>query len=198
MINFGLKKDFLKFLIDFDFLILDKFTHKKNKLRCHKIELNLINNTGFTCLDPIESIKGLKQSIRILQYLKNSKNSILYIQSDNDYIVNFLNLLLLNNNKFKNIKIIKTNSAAICENFNNNANALFLVGKTNYNKDIYEKNFYKKIFLINDISTINRNKDVGIYKLYNNLFNWKKILFLSLLIKNIYKDKEIYENSSKI
>jgi hypothetical protein len=188
MLNCKLNSNLLKFLIDFDFLILDKQSHNGQKFnsRYSKLELNFYKKTNTLYLDPIELIKTLKQTIRILQYLKKQKNPVLHLCSENTYILESFQLLLSKKNK--TLENFIFNKSIFLKNSKKFANCKFLIGDVVYKKGIYEKIFKDKNFLINSINANNIFNDYGTYRLYNNISSWKKIVFIALLIKNFYKN----------
>jgi hypothetical protein len=53
--------------------------------------------------------------------------------------------------------------------------------------DIIKSFLKNNIFLINSINSVNQIDNFGTYKIFNDLFDFKKILFLVSLIKIIYK-----------
>ena len=80
MQNKNIKQLLLKSIIDSDFLLLDKQLTKS--LRYTK-SISNINDSVLFSLDPIETLKSIKQLIRLLQFFKKQNNKFLHILVEN-------------------------------------------------------------------------------------------------------------------
>ena len=82
-----LKKDnvsLLKGLIESDFLLINKNLNKKSRFL--KSNLN-INGSKINYLDSFETLKTLKQFIRILQYLQNNDKNVIHLVVKNKQFI---------------------------------------------------------------------------------------------------------------
>ena len=80
--NIKQKNDlFLKSLIESDFLFLDQ-KNKKSLRSIKKVSKGQVSSS-LTFLDPLETVKTLKQSIRLLQFLKKQKSGFLHVVVEN-------------------------------------------------------------------------------------------------------------------
>lgn len=79
-----------------------------NRLTKNLIKFNILSsNTKLgarkkkhTVLEPIEFIKSVSQSIKLLRWLKKQPKSFLYIDSDNSELDDVANLILLKSRRF--------------------------------------------------------------------------------------------------
>jgi len=172
----------IKSIINFNLLNLES-------LRSTSTRFNLIkSNSAISFLDPLEFIKNIKQSIRLLQFLRNQKSSAIYLESDNFIFKEILSLI-----DNKNLKV----TLNILNSFLGESNLvereqkrlkkishLYLYASQNlftskYFKNLFEKNF----FLIASVNSNFENNNLGFYKFYNDLYQINKIFFLVLLLK---------------
>ena len=75
---------------------------------------------------------------------------------------------------------------------------MLILGNLSYNyKEVVEnKLFFNKIFLINKFNTKSENAFNGIYKIYNDINDFKKIIFLVVLMSKIL-NKNININAKR-
>ena len=169
---------FLKNLIESDFLILnDTSSHLLTYLKTK----SLTNSS----LDIFQLSKTLKQFIRILQFLHKRKKKNLYFLLSN-YVQlrlfktafktsNFEYPLQLNTS-FKNEKFRKISSSK----------AIFFLDKSlSKNKNLFNSLVLDNVFLIGSVNSHFEKFGWGTYKVHNDLIDFKKILFLSLVISKI-------------
>jgi len=182
------KKNSLNFfysLINSDFLLLEK----KNKIKSNrflKSNLKLLNNkkNAFSLLNYFELIKTLKQFIRILQFFKNTKDPLLFLDFNNKQFVKVVDLFFKKHNHILPIQQ-KKNEAF----FSKSTFILFLDKNFLNNKNILKKLVYSNIFVIIQINSFINNLNTGSYKIFNNFNTLKKLIFLMVLIKKIYVKK---------
>ncbi len=85
----------IKSLINSNLLLINLYSNSfKNKKKLQN---------SFFFLEPLDYIKNLKQTIRVLQFLKNQKNSYIYIDIMDAPLKTFLILNLKKKKKKKNI-----------------------------------------------------------------------------------------------
>lgn len=154
--------NFIKELIDSDFLILNK-------------------NKNFEVLNLMELNKELKQFIRLLQFLVDTKFP-LYIIVNNKNTVNFINSFF---EKFSTkIEIIVQTS--ITKKSKNSGLLLILEESTSIkNEVLLKKLFRNNFFLVNKMNSKIEKEFLGFYKIFNEINDIKKLVFLLTLIRNI-------------
>ena len=190
----NLNTTFLKSLIDSDFAIISS-SKNQNHLKS-KIKINSLYN--FNILNILELNKTLKQFSRLLLFLKQQKKTeyCIYILVEDKY----LNVLLTTIFQDLAIKlpIVSSEALPIIKSDSEKINVMLILGNLSYNyKDIVEnKLFFNKIFLINKFNTKSENAFNGIYKIYNNINDFKKIIFLFVLISKIL-NKNININAKR-
>lgn len=188
--TFFLKKQknlkFFYSLINSDFLILEKNYNKKEN-RYLKSNLKLLNKKKnlFSLLNYFELIKMLKQFIRILQFFKNSKNPLFFLDSNNKQ---FSKIITFFTEKYDFILPIRLKKNSL---FENKASAFILSVDKNvldYKNNI-KKLMYSNIFIIIQINSFFKNLNNGSYKIFNTFDTLKKLIFLLVLVKKIYIKK---------
>jgi hypothetical protein len=183
------KQKNLKFfysLINSDFLILEKNFNKKEN-RYLKSNLQLLNKKKnlFSLLNYFELIKMLKQFIRILQFFKNSKNPLFFLDSNNKQ---FSKIITLFTEKYDFILPIQLKKNSL---FEKKASSFILSIDKNvldYKNNI-KKLIYSNIFIIIQINSFLKTLNNGSYKIFNNFDTLKKLIFLLVLVKKIYIKK---------
>jgi len=188
--TFFLKKqknlNFFYSLINSDFLILEKNYNKKEN-RYLKSNLKLLNKKKnlFSLLNYFELIKMLKQFIRILQFFKNSKNPLFFLDSNNKQ---FSKIITFFTEKYDFILPIQLKKNSL---FENKASAFILSVDKNVldYKNNLKKLVYSNIFIIIQINSFLKNLNNGSYKIFNTFDTLKKLIFLLVLVKKIYIKK---------
>lgn len=178
-------KLFLKSLIDSDFLILDQKTPQQlrylkgfYKEKC----------SSLTFLDPLETIKMVKQFIRMLQFLKNQKSNFLHILVENKQHLELAETFLQSSN-IKMPFLVKETLP------NNNVSSstvqlLILLSFSLDNKETYFKRIFdRNIFLINKINAKVEKNNWGTYKIYNDLNDFKKFVFFLIVLNQTLTTK---------
>jgi hypothetical protein len=179
----NLNTTFLKSLIDSDFAIIPS-SKNQNHLKS-KIKINSLYK--FNILNILELNKTLKQFSRLLLFLKQQKKTdyCIYILVEDKY----LNVLLTTIFQELSIKlpIVVSETLPIIKSNSDKINVMLILGNLSYNyKNIIEnKLFFNKIFLINKFNTKSENDFNGIYKIYNDITDFKKIIFLVILMSKI-------------
>ena len=185
------KIELLKNILNFNFFFLE--SNSKQDSRAYKNILNfktIKNSKSFLILDPIQLVKNIKQTVRLLQYLKLQQKSTLQINFEDKYFSELMNYLIIEKQIFEKKIELTTNINLIDKSENS---ILFSINQNSSGKE-YKKYFSKNIFLINNINSINEINNFGNYKINNDINDWKKFVFIILLIKKIY-NKTNYEKN---
>jgi hypothetical protein len=172
-------------IITSDFLLLDKnspsFLRYTNFIAKHK-------QTHLTALDIFQLIKSLKQLIRSLQFISRSQQKFLQILVENKQYTRILNLFL--KNAPTSLQFLIKN-AFITKPCYKSVNQLLLL--LNYplknNVKVLRNIVQNDIFLIHKINTKVEQNDWGSYKLYNDLNDFKKFLFVVILLDILLNTK---------
>jgi hypothetical protein len=165
----------LKGLIDSDFLFLNKKVNKN--LRSLK-STSVLNNSEISYLDSVETLKTVKQFVRLLQFLEKKDKKIFHIVVKNKQFVKIVESFF----KDKNFNFSIKDSINI-QNTKIEDQILILFDQINNNSLLLKKLFDKNIFLINKINTKFEQNNWGAYKIFNNLDDFKKFIFFIILIE---------------
>lgn len=182
--NKALNNTFIKQLIDSDFLFT-KSSLIKNNLTS---SINIDQKNQFNILDIFKVNTSLKQLIRILQLLKLKKNFCIHIWCNNAYILGLINKFVID---FSMTKIIST-SVRFPEVDRKKINFLFILGKPSnqkLEKIIYTKILDKRISLVNKFNFSLEREGLGFYKIKNDLYDYKKLILLLIIIHNTINKK---------
>jgi len=156
--------NFVKELIDSDFLIVKSL---KTLGVLNLMELN----------------KEMKQFIRLLQFLIEIK-APLYIIVESKHVVTFINNFFENFPTKINI-VVQTN---IVKKTQKAGLLLILEESTSIkNEVLFKKLFRNEFFLVNKINFNTEKEFLGIYKIFNQITEIKKLVFILTLIRNILK-----------
>ncbi|MBR08226.1 MAG: hypothetical protein CMP48_11185 [Rickettsiales bacterium] len=184
--NNTLHKNLFYNLIFFDFILLSSSSKKISNFFLEKIIFSKKKYLLHLLL--YDLLKSFKQFIRLYLYIKKaltfkSLSFFMYIWSTNYQNIKLLKLL------FKHYKIkiplkIK-NFFPVRINQSNHKNILTLDKKLNFNdcQNLFNKNF----FLIQEINSYDSFLNFGTYKIYNDLTDFKKLIFIGLILIKIFK-----------
>ena len=165
-----------KSLIESDFLLVNSlkidYIFRKKK----KNSIFFLENRNF--LDSSLIIKSIKQLIILLRLLKY-KSGLLQISSNT-----FENKFLVKNSKIKNINSKLIKETKFNPKFNKNILKLLLNLEVVFTNNIKYNLFRNGIHLITDVE-LNLVNNWGTYKIFNELYDFKKLIFLLILIKKI-------------
>jgi len=156
--------NFVKDLINSDFLILNK-------------------NENFKVLNLMELNKELKQFIRLLQLLIETK-APLYIIVENKHTANFISKFFETFSTkveiFVQTTIIKKSE---------NAGLLLILEESAHSKNesFFKKLFRNNFFLVNKINSNIEKEFLGYYKIFNDVSEIKKMVFILTIIRNVLK-----------
>lgn len=177
-----LNTTFLKSLIDSDFAIISS-SKNQNHLKS-KTKINSLYN--FNILDILELNKTLKQFSRLLLFLKQQqKDSCIYILVEDKYLNVFLTTVF--QGLALKLPIVVSETLPLIKPNDNKTNVMLVLGGLSYNyKNLIEnKLFLNKVFLINKFNTKSENDFNGVYKIYNDINDFKKIIFLVILMSKV-------------
>jgi hypothetical protein len=144
----------------------------------------------YKTINPEETIISIKQLIKTLRKIRNKPKTKLYIYVEDVYLLSLVKLIvkklkltrltILQDTKFKIVKQKKEIFYVIC---------LGLIS------DSVISNFLqKKFYLLNFINIRNTDIYTGVYKMYNQIDNMKKIIWLLSLIQIVLTKKYAYKS----
>ena len=173
-------------LLETEFLLLSSKIH--SSVRKFNLAVNLKRLDGKTTLslDLFELAKTLKQLVRVLQFLIKLRKKKLSICSSTKYTISFLDLyrkeFVLND-----IIQLESDSSRI-KKYSKGVQGLILIEEPLRNEVSALKKFIEQdIFLINKINSLTESDHGGVYKVYNDVSDFKKLAFLIALINNVLK-----------
>jgi hypothetical protein len=183
-----LNTDLLKILIETDFGLLfsSKNLDKNFQLRStDNVLKSSIKENNAVSLDILVLIKCLKQIIRFLQFIKKKKLKLLHICISNVQYLNFLNLYF-KKVAIQNILSIKGDLRSVNARKNFSQFVLLLDEAPLLNNEKFLKKIMEdKIYLAYKINSKTEFYHGGTYKMYNNFSDFKKIVFLLVLLREI-------------
>lgn len=172
----------LKDLIVSDFLIINSpVSNSSNK----KSTLSILNvkKKVSTILDPVSVIIGLKQFIRALQYAKNDRR--LELKVKNERIFDVLNSIVVSS------QLVSISNNPLLETVAVSPKTVVVLDHYFLNDNLLHRNLFLNTFsLLNQIH-LRRTNNVPSYYIKNDLDTLKKIMLISVLIKQIYSNKSI-------
>lgn len=182
--NNKIQKSLVYNLIIFDFIFLTNHTKKTSNLvvKKHKVSKKLY----VVRLAIFELLKSMKRFLRSFQFLNKwkDKKTLFYIYIDNPQYAQFLNVL------FKKFNLnISLNISSVLPGASLKAHELksiLILDKLISNSSYKNLNFYQ-FFLVQEINSFNNINNSGAYKVYNNLSDFKKLLFLGIFLLQIFK-----------
>ena len=157
--------------------------------------LDLLNKNGnltkqnpskplFTYLSVLEYIKNIKQLIRLLQFLRNQRVSILYLESNNKIFEEILNSIKKKNSKiflrFFNLFLFKPKWLKDIEKF---PKLYIYANQNSFTNNYFKFLFLNKFYIVNSVNSNYDKTNLGFYKFHNNLTEIKKIFFFLLILK---------------
>lgn len=168
-------------LINIDFLLFKKHYFCKNLNLLNLIKLH--KKSFLHILNPLNLIITLKQFFRVLQFLKKQKKIManFFVEGEHQKLIidNFIfkNKLSLKFQIFFKFLVLKKKNLTpfliLLKNYPNN-NLLF-------SKKLQTNHF----FLIQEINSNQKQKNIGSYKIFNNLADYKKLIFILIFVRQI-------------
>jgi|TARA_Y100000780_G_scaffold83465_1_gene75385 hypothetical protein len=182
--NNKIQKSLLYNLIIFDFIFLTNYTKKTSNLATKKYHVS--KNLYVVRLAVLELLKSIKRFLRSFQFLNKwkDKKTLLYICIDNPQYIQFLNVLFekYNLNTTLNISTLLPGLSLK----SNELKSILILDKLISNSSYKNLNFYQ-FFLVQEVNSFNNINNSGAYKIYNNLNDFKKLLFLGIFLLQILK-----------
>lgn len=189
-----IKHDFLlKSLVDSDFLLFEP----QKTVASHQLKSILsLNSSSIAIIDSLELLKNLQQFVRVLQFLKKQKSRfkkqtnvnlenspVLHICIDNDQFVNLIKTFFKEADLNLFILFLVGNSLSREKISKNSCNMFLLLNQSlQKNKTLPYNLMDKNIYLITQINAYLEKNKWGSYKIYNELSDFKKIIFLLVII----------------
>lgn len=193
------KKVLYKSLITSEFLILNK-SIIFNKANLFEKNVSLDSTNKFLSLNSLASLKDIKQLVSILNSFKKYKEKEIYIIIENKQKYFLLKKLFSLKSKKLSVKISIKSSFNFKNNISKEKPQLILcldpeefIGTSRLIKRFLYNNFLI-ILKINSLCEINTR---GTYKIFNDMSDLKKIIFIVSLIKSIFVNKSGINISKK-
>lgn len=174
-----------KSLVESDFLIVEKHNCLKAPFFDKKILLD--KNSFIGTLDIFSTIKSLKQFISIVQFVKKN-TKVIHLIAHNKQNYHFLKQLLLQkSNSLQNLLVIH-NSLDFALKGLNTDDAVLILDDFYLNNSLHliKRLVSTQSYLIQKINTNVEKNLFGSYKLFNDFKDYKKLLFLVVLIEQIH------------
>lgn len=178
----NLKKTLLYNLILFDFILLESSTKKISNFFIQKLDTTIhkkVLKKKFLRISVEEMVKSVKRFIRLLYFLKKKK-SLIILMSNSDQNTELLKLLF---KQFNLTCFLTFNSEFTFNTFVKSIIFLeYPVTKSNF-----ISLFFKQIFLLQSINSFENSAHFNLYKIFSTLEDYKKLIFLGLIIVSIFK-----------
>lgn len=177
----------LKSLIDSDFLLMEKARSTSSRAVKNVIKTKMSSTIN---LNPLELIKDLKQFVRLLQHAQKQNSSILHLIVENKQYLELLQTFFKESRIKMPIEIAENLPTKVLSS--KTTQVLLLLNFPLDNKATFFRRLMdKNIFLINKINAKMEKNNYGTYKIYNDLTDFKKIIFLLAIIDQILKNKKV-------
>jgi len=154
--------NFVKELIDSDFSIINK-------------------SKSFRILNLMELNKEMKQFIRLLQFLLEIK-APLYIIVENKYMVVFINKFF---ETFSTKIDIIVQTSLTKKTYKSGLLLILEESSLSNSESLFKKISRNNFFLVNKINCNAEKEFLGYYKIFNDINDIKKLVFVLTLIRNI-------------
>jgi hypothetical protein len=196
--NFQKNTKFIKDLIDSNFPFINCNSLQKNQTFGNSaLQLHLNSRKYFEVLNLLKLTKEFKQLIKTLRFLKDRPKFSIFFFTENDYIAELINNLLVKTSSSTSFEVItdllqfkrceKDLSYLKQGNVHLVSPSLLLVLDTpsdSIKKKTFDKILKKNIFLVYKINSIKEKDLFGNYKIFGDLKDVNKILFLISLVNN--------------
>jgi len=180
-----------KALVDTDFFLLNlgyRYNLKKN-----------INNNLIKSLNIFSVVKSIKQFIRVLQFMQRSESNGLVIQVSNQNIYYLVKEFF---HKYPAGILIKIEQSSYSKDLSLSNKGTKMLLLLNFNESLNLTNIIQQEFL--NCFTLFQNIDisegsknfVGNYKIYSDLLDFKKVIFIIVLANEILKKKKKSKNAT--
>lgn len=183
-----LNLNFLKTLIETDFALISSSKNFRAS-NLHDTDSILGSKNGknkIVSLNLQELVKSLKQTLRLIQFINSKHKSQVSISTSNKQHLTLLSSELENFQKKGKVRIEeklgKTKAIESVVQL-----LLVLEDFTGDKKKIIKRFLEDKIYLVNKIDSQIEVKNQGVYKIRNSLNDFKKIVFLTVLLQEALK-----------
>jgi hypothetical protein len=144
-------------------------------------------SSSFSGIDFITLSKELKQAVRLLQNFKKINPAVtIYVWVENQLLVLLLTKIFSTKSSEARVYV-----STVCPSLNTKTPSLLLILGVPYfklNNSLIKKIFNSKNYLVLKINSAPENNCFFTYKVLNSLSDIKKFVFLSILIKKIFKN----------
>ena len=184
LFNNKIQKSLIYNLIIFDFIFLSNYTKSSSNFIFKKYQAS--KKLYIVRLAIFELLKSIKRFLRSFQFFNkwDKKITFLHICIDNLDYINFLNILFekynLNTTLNINILLPRVNLKS------KELKSILILDKLLSNNDYKSLNF-NQFFLVNEINSFSNLNNCGVYKIYNNVNEFKKLMFLGVFLLQIIK-----------
>lgn len=191
-------------LIESDFFLYKNSSFLKS-ITIFKITF-LSKQNFLSFLNPIFFLKNIKQYIRLIQFfrLQSKKNSFFNFFTENlyqkDIIKKFisLNKIELNFNTTYNYLLVNKAKTLRNKKLIFRFQMLLVLGRNIFkNLNTYKYLLNKRIYLIQEINLLENSKNIGIFKLFSSVKDYKKLIFLLSILGQILKFN-VYNKTSHL
>lgn len=179
---------FLQDLISSDFPIIST---SGNQATSSNFFLNLKRSNKLGVVNLLHLHQNLKQFIRILKFVKHSSNKKITFWVEDLYILELFERFLINNRETLELRtsipmFLSSNNLKL-KDVSNFLSFLFILGKpySKYNVNTVKFLLNNRFQLLTQLNTQRHSHLLGSYKIFNDLDDFKKVLFLSIVINNI-------------
>lgn len=178
-----------KSIIDSDFFLLNSNSSQKSSYSRNHWSLN--NKEPFVSLDTLELLKSLKQFIRSLQFLKSQNLNSLHINVENKEHFFLLKQFLIEYKFSINVHVHNTFSLKKVRGNGCTTDMILVLGQTSNQdtKKMLRRLYDSNVFLVNKLNSNVEANNWGTYKIFNDLFDFKKVLFMVILINEVFMDR---------
>jgi hypothetical protein len=145
------------------------------------------NGKTVSHLDAVSTLKSLKQFIRLIQFISNSRDKSLLVDIQN---TQFNSILTNFNKKYPiNLNIENNDSKKVCS-IVKDAELLLLFDSLKYDQIALSKKLLRnKNYLVQRLNNKFEFNSIFTYKILNNLDDFKKFIFLLSIIRQVANKK---------
>lgn len=181
-----LNSTLLKNLLETEFLMLSSKSKKNASKFEVGVSLSALESTNTLSLDVFELVKTLKQLVRALQFLNKQKNKRLTICLPVKNTFSFLELYQKESLLSSLVKL--ESDLGRVKKYNKGVHSLMLLEEALRNKNsTFNKLIEQDVLIVNKVNSFKELNHNGTYKVYNDVFDFKKLAFLTSLINNVLK-----------
>jgi len=177
---------FLKQLIESDFLF-SKSNKSRHNFKSSNSSIGFKEKKTFNILNIFKLNASLKHYIRTLKFLKKKRTFFIYIICTDSYYFSLTEILIkkLSLESF----VLVSDIYPEIDSHKELTRFIFLLGNVKLSKNFYPKLSEDKIFLITKYNLMVEEKLYGIYKIQNELDDYKKLVLLLVIMNKVLKIK---------